>query len=78
MTQCHKRAFVTPHNKGESSIRIAPELTSNWSEDRPAQVSPPGQVWQDSTARCQRSSAHRVHFATALEPPMPWGSMWCI
>ena len=42
MAQCHKRAFVTPPNKGDSSTRTAPELTRSWSEGRTVQVSPLG------------------------------------
>ena len=45
MAQCHKRAFVTPPSKQcDSSTWTAPELTSFWSESRPAQVSPLGQA----------------------------------
>ena len=48
MAQCHKRAFVTPLSKGDSSTDsstwAAPELTRNWSKDRPPQVSPTGQT----------------------------------
>ena len=33
-----------PPSQGDSSTWTAPELTRSWSENRPAQVSPPGQA----------------------------------
>ena len=56
-----------PLNKGDSSTRTAPELTSRWSKNRPAQVSPLEQAnrIQQPYNRSQRSSAHTVPFIAA-------------
>ena len=61
-----------PPSQGESfadsSTRTAPKLARCWSEDRPAQVSPPGASWQDSTVTLFTSSNY-LAARNNLPPP---------
>ena len=80
MAQCHKRAFVTPPSKqAGSSTWTAPELTRSWSEDRPAQVSPPGQAGRNQPPNVSDLPPTRPTLAPpftlargeALDPSLP-------